>query len=386
MNYTFEQKVKVVNGAGSIKSAGDILEEAGYKKAFIVTTAGTVKRGSVKKLQDSLAEKEIESVIFDKAIPDPPVEIVSEGAAQCKQQQCDCVVAIGGGSSIDAAKGINVLRFNDGSILDYTEKEMRQCPGLIVIPTTSGTGSELSNGAIITDTENDMKMPIPCANCMAEYAILDPELTVSMPSGITRETGLDAFSHAAEAYTSVLSNAMTDIVCESVMETIVKYLPAAYNNGNDMEAREKMQTASAVGGWMLYNACAHAGHSFAHVTGAKLHLVHGNACAYGLPVVLKIIGDAVPQKVKRIGEILGASYDGSEDAGQISEKAAAAYRNFASELELPKVPKLVLTDAEIDQLAESIVSEAFAGLCPVKVTKDIACQMVMEALDIKNQE
>lgn len=175
---------------------------------------------------------------------------------------------------------------------------------------------------------------------------------------------------------------MTDIVCESVMENIVKYLPAAYKNGADMQAREKMQTASAVGGWMLYNACAHVGHSFAHVTGAKQHLVHGNACAYGLPAVLKIIGNAVPQKVKRIGEILGAVYDGREDADKISEKAAEAYKNFVDNLELPEVPKLVLTDTEIEGLAESITTEAFAGLCPVKVTKDIARQMIIEALNI----
>lgn len=377
LQYVFVQSVKVHTGVGVIANIGTLVQEAGYHKAFLVCTKGMVKRGLIAKIQNYLQEAGVDSVIYDAAVPDPPAEIVDEGAALCKEHHCDCVVAIGGGSSMDAAKGINILRFNAGSILDYTTAPIAPSSGLIVVPTTSGTGSELSNGAIISDTEHDLKLPIPCVNCMPEYAILDPELTVSVPRHVTVETGLDTFSHAAEAYTSAISNPMSDLVCQGVMEYVVRYLPKAAADGEDLDARQKMQVASAIGGWMLYQAAAHVGHSFAHVTGAKLHLVHGAACAYGLPGVLKLIAPAVPDKVRRIGEILGAVYTGTEMPEEIAQAAGDAYRRFVTELELPQAEPL--DEGQIPELAAAIAAEPFAGLCPVPVTQEKAEAMLRDA-------
>lgn len=382
VNYTFVQSVKVVTGTGCVNSIGEVLSEHGRKKAFIVTTKGIIKRGQLDAVTQSLEKSGIEYTLYTDVQPDPPSEIVDAGADLCKSNGCDCVLAVGGGSSIDAAKGINVLRFNPGSILDYTSAPMADCNGLYVIPTTSGTGSELSNGAIISDTKRGLKLPVLCANNMPDAALLDPEMTVSMPRSVTMETGLDTFSHATEAYTSVLSNPMSDLVCESVMENVVRSLPAACENGADLEAREKMQCAAAAGGWMLYNACAHVGHSFAHVIGAQLHVVHGCACAYGLPEVLKLIAPAVPAKVKRIGEILGCEFDGSESAEAIGEKTAAAYRAFTTKLGLPKLDEAAKAAADVDSLAEEITKEAFAPLCPVQITKENAADLVRKALEI----
>ena len=377
MDFKLIQQVKVLNGRGCISQIGEMLKESGYKKAFIVTTKG--RRKLAEKIGEILDKNAIASVIFDKVLPDPPSDIVEEGAKYCKSENCDCVVAVGGGSSIDCAKGINILRFNEGSIIDYTTKAMNKCEGLITVPTTSGTGSELSNGAIITDSKTGAKLPVLCFNCMPEYAVLDPELTVSMPAGVTRDTGLDTFSHAVEAYTSVLADPMTSVICEAVMRTVAENLKLVCDDGNNIDAREKMQSVAGLGGWMLYNNCAHVGHSFAHVTGAELHIVHGQACAYGLPSVLRLISSAVPEKVKKIGEILGAGFDGNESNEEIGNKTAEAYIKFTKEVGLPPVKDFGLTEKDFDDLAEKIVKEPFAGLTPVKVDKQAALKLLKEA-------
>lgn len=219
MDYTFYQGVKVIPGVGFVNKIGELCRDTGYKKAFIVCDQGIKQTGIVDRVEKLLEESAIEYFEYAKVVPDPPASVIDEGARICKETNCDCVIAIGGGSALDSAKGINILRFNQGRILDYATKQMQVCSGLITIPTTSGTGSELSNGAIISDTEHNLKLPILCANCMSEYTILDPELTRGMPSALTMMTGLDVFSHAFEAYTAITANIMTDLVCEKIMET-----------------------------------------------------------------------------------------------------------------------------------------------------------------------
>lgn len=307
MKFSLIQNTKVLAGCGTVVQIGKLLHESGYKKAFLVFDSGVKGVGIIDKITSSLAAFNIEYLEFDKVLPDPPASIVNEGATLCKRESCDCVVAIGGGSVIDTAKGITILRFNDGKILDYGKlgAEIKKSVGLISIPTTSGTGSELSDGLIISDTEHNQKVPILATNAMSEYAIIDPELTVGMPVGLTMMTGLDVFSHAAEAYTTVISNITTDMLCEKIMETVVEYLPVAVKDGNNLEARTKMQVSASIGGWMLANACAHIGHSIAHVIGAKYHLVHGAACAYGFPAMIKYIAPVSTIKVKKLEKFLG---------------------------------------------------------------------------------
>lgn len=382
INYSLIQSVKVLQGKGIVQQVGTVLKEAGYQKAFLVFDKGMRSTGIIEKVVNSLAQQKITYIEFDKVLPDPPASIVNEGGTLCIKNKCDCIIAIGGGSSIDAAKGINILRFNGGNILDYTTKEIKPCTGLITIPTTSGTGSELSHGAIISDIEKEVKLPLLCYNCMSEYTILDPELTVGMPKHLTLMTGLDVISHATEAYTSILSNATTDLICEKIIETVVKNLPLVVKDGNNIDAREKMQVAASMGGWMLYNACAHVGHSIAHVLGAKYHLAHGAACAYGYPSMIKFISSAVPLKVKKVGEILGAEFTGNESSKEIGEKSATAYRAFINLLGLQPIKEYNLNYSNLDELVNAVVTEPFAGLTPVKVTEEVANIMLKETLGI----
>lgn len=379
VNFTCMQNVKLMVGESCHKNMGAALKEAGYKKVFVVYDKGVKATGITDKILKNLEDSEISYIEFDKVLPDPPAQVVDEGGEICREEKCDCVIGIGGGSAIDTAKGINILRVNGGHILEYAnpEKKMKKSLGLMSVPTTSGTGSELSNGLIISDTQNNTKVAILATSGMSEFAVIDPEFAAGMPTGLTIMTGLDVFSHAAEGYTSILANPMSDMITESIMENVVKYLPKAVKNGEDKEARTKMHVAASLAGWMLANPSAHVGHSLAHVIGGMYHIPHGACCAYSLPVVLETISTALPDKIKSIGEILGAEYDGSESAEEIGKKASEAYKKFAYDvIGVKRIEEYVSAKVEIDDLAMRVANEPLAGLAPISITKEVASEML----------
>lgn len=371
VNYTCMQNVKILVGENCYKDMGNALKEAGYKKAFLVFDRGVKAVGVIEKIEAVLSEAGMEYVEFDKVLPDPPADIVNEGGKICAEEKCDCVIGIGGGSAIDTAKGINILRVNGGDILEYAnpEKDMKPSHGLMSVATTSGTGSELSNGLIISDVENNTKVAILAVNGMSEFAVIDPSFAAGMPTGLTIMTGLDVFSHAAEGYTSALANPMSDMIEKMIMENVIEYLPRAVKDGNDMEARSKMHIAAALGGWMLANPSAHVGHSIAHVLGGKFHIPHGACCAYSLPVVLEQIADTMPEKVKDIGILFGVTFDGSESTVAIGKKVSDAYKLFAYDVVgVKKITDYELMDVDIDDLVERVVKEPLAALAPINIT------------------
>lgn len=380
LNYTFIQNVKVITGAGCVAQIGELLNTLGYRKTFLVFDQGMRKAGIIDIVETSLRMANIDFVEFDKVQAEPPSEIIESGAALCRELECDSVVAIGGGSSIDTGKGINILRFNEGSILDYATKQMKKCSGLVTIPTTSGTGSELSNGAIISDTKNNLKVPILCLNNMPEYTILDPELTIRLPYDLTLVTGLDVFSHAAESYTSKNANPMTDLICEKIMQTVIETLPVTLREPDNLVAREKMQCAASMGGWMLYSASAHVGHSIAHVLGAHLHITHGAACAYTLPVILKTTAPILPEKIRYIGTLLGANYQGVEQAEEIGQRTSEVYKDFCEKLSLRPMSKYIVQEEEMEALIERIIHEPLAAVAPMEIDKLLVRKMLNEIL------
>lgn len=378
--YTFEQNVRVIVGQGSIGAIGEVVLESGFNKAFLVYDSGIEKTGILARIENILSETSVQYVEYGEVQPDPPAEIINGGAKLCRETGCDCIIAIGGGSSIDTGKGINILRFNAGNILDYAIQPMEECSGLIVVPTTAGTGSELSNGAIVSDEKTGTKVPILCFNNMPDYAILDPELTVGMPYGLTLMTGLDAFSHAAESYTSIGANPMTDIICEKVMTTVIENLPIVLQEPNNIEARERMQCSASMGGWMLYSASAHVGHSIAHVIGAQFHLPHGAACAYTLPTVFKVVAEIYPEKIAYIGRILGATIDNNSTSEEIGVKTAQAFTEFTEMLQLKKMDALSLDQDLLKELSARVVAEPLAMFSPIQVDEALARKMLSDVL------
>ena len=372
MHFSLLQNVKVLEKIGALRHLGELMKEAGYKHALLVCDEGIVRMGLAGKIQDILAGEGLACTLYDKVQPDPPAFLVDEGVKLCRAAGCDCVIAAGGGSSMDTAKGINILRFNEGRILDYAKPgtSMIPSPGLIAIPTTSGTGSELSNGLIISDTEQGIKAPILAVEGMSEYAVLDPELTCGMPAGLTLITGLDVFSHACESYMSVNATTTTDMICEKIMEDVATFLPRAMKNGHDIEARERMLACASLGGWMLACASAHVGHSIAHIIGATWHIPHGRACAFSLPITLEFLASTCTEKVKKVGMILGTSFYGGESAEQIGQRTARAYKDFCSGLGMTGPGMEKPGEAEIDALAEAVAHDPLTVLCPLPVTRE----------------
>lgn len=382
MDFKLIQNVKVAVTDNLSEVILSIISKEGYKKPFIVMDSFLKTVPTVQGLLEQLEKQNIEYVVYDKVVSDPPTEVVDEGAAEFNSNQCDCIVAIGGGSALDVARSINIVRVNGGKIVDYVnpEKEIKPCPGMIAVPTTSGTGSEMSNALIVTDVETQEKLAVLADNAVSDYAVLNPELVMTLPKGMTIATGLDAFSHAAEAYTSNLSSPITDAICEKVMYLIVKYLPSAVENGNDREARERMMVAAALGGWMLNNGGTHLGHSIAHIVGAKYHIPHGAACAYSLPGVIEYIAPVQTKKVKEIGYILGTTFPENATAEEIGEITAKAYRNFRDQvLGLRPFTEFNIAEDELLSNAENVVNERFAGNSPRQVDVDGA-RVLLESL------
>lgn len=386
MDYTFVQKAKILAGAGATSKLGELIRDAGYQKPFIVIDPFILSSGIVKLDEVGLEENGLKYEVFNKIIPNPPSKHINEGGILCKEAGCDCVVAIGGGSCIDTAKGINILRFNEGSILDYATapEKMKTSPGLITIPTTAGTGSELSDGIIVTDEEAELKVPILAVKGMSEYVIIDPLLTMNSPKSLTVSAGLDVFSHAFEGYTSNKANIVCDPICEKIIEMVVENLPSAANKLDDLKARTSMSVAATIAGWMLGNVSTYVGHSLAHVLGAKMHMVHGEACAYGLPGVIEFVSDVVPEKLVRVGQILGVTWNGNETPAEIGATVAAAYKKFRDEvLGLHSVKEYTIDESLIGECVEEILVEPFAGNTPKPLTAADAEVLVKKALEIQ---
>lgn len=381
MNYKFIQNVKVTVTDNLPQTILSIIEEKNYHKPFIVMDSFLNSVPIIQSLLEQLQKQDIEYVVYDKVVPDPPTEVVDEGAHVFNSNNCDSIIAIGGGSSIDVGRGINIVRVNGGKIADYVDpnKTIKPCSDMIAVPTTSGTGSEMSNALVVTDKNTQSKLAVLSDHAVSEYAVLNPDLVMTLPKSMTIATGLDAFSHAAEAYTSNLSSPITDAICEKVMYLVVKYLPSAVKDGNDREARERMMVAAALAGWMLNNGGTHLGHSIAHIVGSKYHIPHGMACAYALPGVLEYISSVETKKVKEIGYILGVDYPENPTDSEIGQLTAKAFREFRDQtLGMNPFSHLEISKEDLLSNAEDVVSERFAGNSPLKLDIDGARSLLEE--------
>lgn len=377
MNYKLEQKAKV---CVSYQFAFDLiqtLEMSGYKKTLIVIDQFLLKTDIMKALLDTLDSHSIEYIIYDKIVPEPPFELINDGARLYKEKGCDSIVAIGGGSVIDASRGINIVQHCGGRIQDYIydKKIEERILGLIAVPTTSGTGSELSNALVVTDTQKQQKLAVLSDEAISEYVLLVPQLVISMPKELTISTGLDVFAHALEAYTSNLSTPVIDAICEKIMFLVVKYLPKAVEDGQDLEARERMMIAAALGGWVLNNGGTHLGHSIGHIIGAHYHIPHGTACAYALPGVIKQTAFVKPKKVREIGNILELSLPSELKVKELGEMVSDGYKWFRDEI--LGLKKCELNNAELLSFSQEVVNERFASNTPFEVTKE-AVQTILE--------
>ncbi|MCG4585477.1 iron-containing alcohol dehydrogenase, partial [Anaerosalibacter bizertensis] len=277
----FKLNTEIYYEINSIEKLKDIKR----KRAYIVTDELMVELGNIAKITYILDDNNIDWCLFDKVVPDPTVDVIKKGLHEMIDFKPDTIIAIGGGSSIDTAKGI--LYFYMKILEKLIDKNSIKKPLFIAIPTTSGTGSEVTSYSVITDGENNVKIPIISDDMVPDIAIIDCNFTKTVPPSVTADTGLDVLTHAIEAYVARGSSGYTDIYAEKAIKHVFSYLLKAYSDGNNIEAREKMHDASCMAGIAFTNAGLGINHSLAHALGAKFHIPHGKANAILLPYIIE---------------------------------------------------------------------------------------------------
>jgi len=308
--------------------------------------------------------------------------LADEGAAFARGQACDLVVGVGGGSSLDVAKAIAMLAKNDGKAEDYIGLETVPSPGLptIMIPTTAGTGSEVTFTAVFTMRHKKKKGGINSRFLYPDLALLDPSLTLSLPPHITATTGMDALTHAIEAFNSLQSNPMSDLVAKEAIALVGANLKKAFDKGDDLNARREMLLASLLGGLALASAGVTACHALAYPLGAFFDIPHGLANAVLLPYIMEYNSESAETKFAQIGSLLGA--DGPDgETKTLAESGVNIVRSLSKDIGIPeRLRELDVPESDIENMAEMAMTVARPiENNPRKMTKEAAVQIYQEA-------
>jgi alcohol dehydrogenase class IV len=333
--HVFYSPHKIVFGTGTASGVGAEVRNLGAAKVFIVTDPGVIKAGLLKPITSSLEQAQLAYAIFDKVEAEPPLRLVDEGADRYRAEGCDLVLGVGGGSSLDVAKGVSIVAGNGGRILDYAGMDLVKKPGVpkILIPTTAGTGAEVTRVLVVTDEAENTKKVVYSFYCLPELAIVDPLLTYSMPPSVTADTGMDALVHAVETYVSVHATPFSDILAEKAIAWLGRYLPLAWSKGSNPEARYYMSLAATLAGLAFASGGLGAVHGLSYVLGTRYHMPHGRSNAIMLPHVMKYNLPGAPEKYATIAALLGRPTTAC-DVNQAAALAVAAVEELLKTLQI----------------------------------------------------
>ncbi|MFB6589602.1 iron-containing alcohol dehydrogenase, partial [Bacillus thuringiensis] len=361
----FRMPKSVLYGRNSLEKLGEQSKKLG-KRAFIVTDTIMEKLGYVEKCIQQLNKKSITVSTYNKVDAEPTNIHVLEALSLCKEEKCDFIIGIGGGSCIDAAKAVAVLYTNGGEVEDYVQKdiEIENNPlPLIAIPTTSGTGSEVTSVAVITNKKTDVKMMMKHPSFIPKVAIIDPVLTSSLPPQITAATGIDALCHAIEAYISKVSQPLTDVLAFSAIESIMKYLRIAYEDGRNMEAREAMMIASLQAGIAFSNASVTLVHGMSRPVGALFHVPHGISNAILLPTVLEFTKTSAMKRLAKIGRSLNKDLYSNSDE-EVADYTLGEIKKLCFDLRIPNLKEYGIDEIEFENAISKMASDAIESGSP----------------------
>ncbi|MDK2801311.1 MAG: alcohol dehydrogenase, partial [Clostridiales bacterium] len=357
--YSFNASTRLIFGIGSITKLPSVIEEYDSKKVLIITDKGVVNAGILDKVKSILDKIPIEYDVFDEVESDPSTFIIERVYEDAKKKEAHIIIALGGGSSIDTSKGVSLLMGNNGKLQDFAGVNKVKNKGipLIAIPTTAGTGSEVTNFAVLSDLEANTKFTITSSLISPDVAILDPELTLTLPAKITAATGLDALTHAIEAYTSVIREPISDALALKAMNLIDRHLPKAVHRGSNLESRTGMLQAELMAGIAFNNAFLGLCHAIASPLGALCHLSHGLANAIMLPYVMKFNYIVVPEKYINIASSFGIKLEG-KDLYEDAYKAVEAVEKLIQVCDMPnKLSQVGVKEELLDQIArDSLLS------------------------------
>lgn len=368
-------------GQGTISQVGKYLVQFECKKTLLVTDEGLYNLGIAEQIANIIRAANVDVEIFPKAEPNPTDKNVHDGIAAYKAAGCDSIVSLGGGSSHDAAKGIGLLASNGGRIHDYegVDKSTNPLVPYIAINTTAGTASEMTRFTIITDTERSVKMAIVDKHVTALVSINDPTLMIGLPPALTAATGVDALTHAVESYVSTNASPITDACAEKVFQIIPKYLPRAYSNGEDFEAREQMVYAQFLAGMAFNNASLGYVHAIAHQLGGFYNYPHGVCNAILLPHVCRFNLVGREERFARIAELLGENIEGLS-VREAAVKAIDRIERLTQDLNIPTgFKELGAREEDIQILAENAMKDVCAATNPRKATLEDVMEIIRQA-------
>lgn len=367
----------VIMGKNALEEAKVHLKKLG-NRAFIVTGKHVGKSPMMNQLKKVLEQENISYYVFDEISGEPTDKMIEEGAELYKKYACQFCIGIGGGSPLDSAKAIAVLAANDGSISNYNGKEIKgPVPPIAAIPTTSGTGSEATKFTVITDKEKDIKMLLKGDCLIPDLAIVDFDFSVDMPKSVTASTGLDALTHAIEAYTSKKAFALTDVYAVSAVKRIMKYLPVAYKNGYDAKAREQMAIAAFEAGVCINNSSVTIVHGMSRPIGALFHVPHGMSNAMLIKECLSFALDGAYDRFGELGRAIGAATDEDSDK-EAAEKLMLKVEELCRICEIPTLKEYGIEESEFMNYIPKMAEDAILSGSPGNTRKNITKEDCME--------
>jgi len=353
---SFEVPTVVKHAPGAITCLADEVKALGSKRPMLVTDKGLVNAGLVDEATKPLRAGNVDHVLFDGVVANPPIELVDNAAALYKAEGCDGLIGFGGGSPMDTAKSIGVVAVHGGSILDYEWADpqpiTQRIPPLVCIPTTAGTGSEVTLWAVITDPARKIKYNVGGTGLIAAHvALVDPRLTLGLPGPITAGTGMDALTHAIECYTCAYAQPWPDAVALWAIETIGQWLRIAYAQGANEEARYKMSMASLLAGMSYGTESAGAVHAMSQTAGGYYDLPHGALTASLLAPVMAYNYMGEPHKYARIAQAMGKNIWGLSvwDAARVAVEAVA---ELTVDVDIPTLPEMGIPEEDLPMLAQ----------------------------------
>jgi alcohol dehydrogenase class IV len=366
----------MITGKGALVSSSSYLKSSG-KKALIITDKIMVTIGNVLKLTCVLDKQQIEYEIFAEINSEPTDKMVYQGVKRYKETHCDFLIAMGGGSPIDTMKAIGFMLTNSGTLVDYMGKEITALPPkLVAIPTTSGTGSEATQYTIISDTQTEVKMLLKGAPLLPTLAIIDPELTVTSPPIVTSATGIDALTHAIEAYTSKKAQPMSDTFAISAVKRIFKNLSKAYKDGTDIEAREEMSIAALEAGIAFNNSSVTIVHGMSRPIGALFHVPHGLSNAILLYHCLGFALPGTPERFSELAKVIGVFENGMSDM-QAGQAFINEVEGLCSKLNIQTLEEFGVDKKKFFENLEKMSEDALASGSPQNTIKSISKEDIM---------
>ncbi len=366
-----------VVGTNVLGEATPLLKKMG-NKAFIVTGRHVAVSDMMKQLTALLDENGIDCVIFDGITGEPTDTMIENGVEMLKSSGCDFIIGIGGGSPLDSAKAIAAMAVNEGSIADYNGKEITgEILPLAAIPTTAGTGSEATKFTVITDSEKGIKMLLKGDVLVPKLAIVDSSFTVGAPKSVTSATGLDALTHAVEAYTSRKAFSMTDTLAVSAVKRIMKYLPIAYKEPDNSLAREQMSIAALEAGICINNSSVTIVHGMSRPIGALFHVPHGMSNAMLLKECLSFAVSGAYEKFANLGRETGVASDSDSDE-TAAEKFIDSLQNICDVCEIPTLEQYGIDRDEYYSKISKMATDAVASGSPANTVKEVTVDDCIE--------